>query len=228
MTVTTAPPPSLVRTSVGKKILVAGSGIIGLGYLVAHMAGNLKIFMGAEDLNHYGEGLRDIGEPFFPRTWVLWGMRGVLIAAFATHVILTIQLALQSRNARSTRYVKTARVQGDYASRTMRWGGAALFAFIVFHLADLTWGVHPDYVRGDIHHNLTVGFDRPWALGLYTFAMVCVAMHVYHGTWSVSQTLGVRRAGNDKKIRMLATGLSVFLFIGFLAVPWGIALGVVD
>lgn len=228
MTVTEAPPAPVARTSVGKKFAVAASGIVGLGYLVAHMVGNLKVFLGPHDINEYGEGLRDLLHPFFPRTYVLWGLRAILITAVVVHIVCTVQLARQSRAARTTRYVKTANVQATYASRTMRWGGAAIFAFIIFHLADLTWGVHPDYVRGDIYHNLVNGFERWWAVALYLVAMVCVTMHVYHGTWSVSQTLGLRSAKNDSKIRALATTLAVVLFVGFMAVPVGVLIGVID
>src|SRR4029077_15365007 len=103
--------------------------------------------------------------------------------------------------------------------RTMRWGGVALFAFIVFHLMDLSWGVHPHFIRGAVYHNLVVGFRRPVVTAVYIVAMLSLAMHVYHGVWSTTQTLGVNQVRWDRSIRRLALALSLILFVGFCSVP---------
>lgn len=210
------------RTSVGKKFAVAATGLFGILFLIAHMAGNLHAFQGPHQIDHYGEGLRTIGEPFLPRSGVLWLLRVALILAVTIHITFTVQLALQSRKARPVRYVKAGKVQASTASKTMRWGGLALFLFIIFHLMDLSWGVHPHFIRGAVYHNLVVGFRRPVVVGVYIVAMGALAMHVYHGTWSTMQTLGVNQARWDRSIRRLATALSLLLFVGFISVPVGV------
>lgn len=221
-------PPRL--TSVAKKSIVAVTGLLGVGYVVAHMAGNLKAFLGPEDINHYGEWLRELGEPAFPRTFVLWAMRFGLIGAVVLHVTFTLQLWKQNRAARPDRYVKAGKVQAHPASLTMRWGGLALLGFILFHLADYTWGfeaAHPDFVRGDIYGNLVGGFQRPWAVALYLVAVFALAMHLYHGIWSTTQTLGIKSPRSNRPIRAVATLVALVVFVGFSAVPIGVAAGVI-
>jgi succinate dehydrogenase / fumarate reductase cytochrome b subunit len=217
------------RTSVGKKVAVATTGIIGVGFVFAHMVGNLKVFLGPHAINTYGEGLRTMGEPYFPRSFVLWCLRLVLIAAVVIHVVLTVQLARQSRRARPVRYEYTKAVRKSPAARTMRWGALAIFLFIIFHLADLTWGTaNPGFVRGDVYRNLVATFDRPWVTAIYLLAMFALGMHLYHGTWSVTQTLGINQARWDKAIRRGATALAVVIAGGFALVPLGVVFKVVS
>jgi succinate dehydrogenase / fumarate reductase cytochrome b subunit len=211
--------PAAIRTSVGKKMLVAASGILFIGFVLAHMVGNLKVFLGPEPINRYGEWLRDLGEPAFPRSTILWALRAVLFVGLCLHVGLTIQLARQSRSARQHRYAHPGVVQANYASRTMRWGGLVIFLFVIFHLMDFTWGVHPDFIRGDVYHNVVNGFRRIPVTIVYLIAMGALGMHLYHGTWSVFQTLGVNRKRWDKGIRALALALALLIPIGYAAVP---------
>jgi succinate dehydrogenase / fumarate reductase cytochrome b subunit len=216
------------RTSVGKKIAVASTGIIGVGFVFAHMVGNLKVFLGREPINHYGEFLRDMGEPIFPRSFVLWTMRLVLIAAVVIHITLTYQLAMQSRRARPIGYQHTKAVKKSPAARTMRWGGVAILLFIVFHLADFTWGTaNPGFERGNVYRNLVASFDRPAVVVIYLAAMFALGMHLYHGTWSVTQTLGVNQARWDRTIRRGATALAVVIAGGYSIVPLAIVFGLV-
>ena len=219
--IVTAPPreAAAIRTTVGKKVLVAVSGILFIGFVFAHMIGNLKIFLGRTAINRYGEWLRDMGEPAFPRSFILWALRSVLFVGLLVHVGLTIHLARKSRAARESRYVHPGVVDANYASRTMRWGGLVIFLFLIFHLADFTWGVHPHFIRGDVYHNTVNGFRRIWVTIIYLFAMVALGMHLYHGTWSTFQTLGVNRKRWDTGIRGLALGLAVIIPLGFAAVP---------
>jgi succinate dehydrogenase / fumarate reductase cytochrome b subunit len=149
-------------------------------------------------------------------------MRFVLLAAVTIHIALTAQLALQSRAARPVRYVHTGVVQASYASRTMRWGGIALLGFIVFHLMDLSWGVHPHFVRGAVYHNVVVGFRRWPITAVYVAAMGALAMHLYHGTWSVFQTLGVNQARWDRAIHRGALTLALVVSVGFITVPMAV------
>ena len=217
----TAPPkePAAIRTTVGKKVLVALSGILFIGFVIAHMIGNLKIFLGSGPINRYGEWLRDMGEPAFPRSVILWTLRTVLFIGLVVHVGLTIYLARKSRAARQSRYVHPGVVEANYASRTMRWGGLAIFLFLIFHLMDFTWGVHPDFVRGDVYHNAVVGFQRWPVTIIYVAAMVPLGFHLYHGTWSTMQTLGINRKRWDRGIRTLALGLALVIPIGYALVP---------
>jgi succinate dehydrogenase / fumarate reductase cytochrome b subunit len=216
------------RTSVGKKVAVATTGLIGVGFVFAHMIGNLKVFLGPHAINTYGEGLRDMGEPYFPRSFILWTGRLVLIAAVVTHIVLTAQLAMQSRRARPVRYEYTKAVRKNPAARTMRWGAVFILLFIVFHLADLTWGtVNPGYVRGDVYRNIVATFNRPAIVVVYLAAMFSLGMHLYHGTWSVTQTLGLNQTRWDRPIRRGATALAVIIAGGFSLVPLGVLVGIV-
>ena len=229
MTTTVAPPP-VYQTSIGKKVLMAASGVILLLFVLVHMIGNLKVFLGASEYNRYAEGLRTLLEPIFPRGYVLWAIRIVLIAAFVVHVVLAWQTASRSRAARRTRYQHTGTVQADYAARSMRWGGVTILAFLFFHLANLTWGwLHPGftYVRGDVYHNFVESFEVWWITGLYLIAMVALGLHIYHGTWSVFQTFGANNKVWDQRIRRLATSLAAIVVVGNSAMPIAVLVGAV-
>jgi succinate dehydrogenase / fumarate reductase, cytochrome b subunit len=228
MTTTLAPP--LYRTSIGKKLLMAGSGVILVGFIVFHMLGNLKVFLGAAQINRYGDGLRTLGEPILPRTYLLWLVRVVLIAAFAIHVVTAIQLGVQSRAARTTRYARTDTVQADYAAKTMRWGGLTILLFLFFHLAHFTWGwLHPGYtyVRGDVYDNVVQGFKVWWISVVYLLAMIALGLHIYHGTWSIFQTFGINNRRWDRAIRRGATTVASVVVIGNSSIPIAVLAGAV-
>ena len=229
-TMTHVEAPRVLKTSVGKKLLMAGSGVVLVGFIVAHEVGNLKVYLGASEINRYGEGLRTLAEPIFPRTFVLWAIRTVLTAAFVVHVVTSIQLSLQNRSARPQRYAHPARVQADPAASTMRWGGLAILLFLFFHLAHFTWGwVHPGYtyVRGDVYHNMVEGFDVWWISGVYIAAMVALGLHIYHGAWSIFQTFGVNNRRWDRRIRQAATALAAFVVVGNVSIPIAVLAGAV-
>jgi succinate dehydrogenase / fumarate reductase cytochrome b subunit len=220
MTTTLAPP--IYRTSIGKKVLMAASGVVLVLFVIAHMIGNLKVFLGANELNRYAEGLRTLAEPIFPRTYVLWLIRIVLIAAFVVHVVTAVQLTRWSRAARQVRYVHPDHVQADYAATTMRWGGLALLLFLFFHLANFTWGwLHPGYtyIRPDVYHNVVQGFRVWWITALYILAMIALGLHIYHGTWSIFQTFGVNNQRWDGVVRRSATGLAALIVVGNCSMP---------
>lgn len=227
-TTTIAHPQPAYRTSIGRKMLVAGSGIIGLLYVFAHMVGNLHVFQGPKQLDSYSDYLRRMGEPIFPRSFILWCIRIVVLLALIVHVYFTVQLARRSRASRRNRYGHPSTVQASYASRTMRWGGAFLFLFIVFHLMDLSWGTaQTAFVRGAVYHNVVTGF-RHWVVSLvYLAAMVALALHIYHGTWSVSQTLGIDQARWRRPVRRLAVGAAVVIPGGFAVVPLAVLVRIV-
>ncbi len=187
--------PFFVRfysSAIGKKWAMAVSGIVLLLFVLGHMIGNLKVYLGPEHMDSYAEWLRDFGEPAFPRTVILWIVRTVLIAAFAVHIHAAYSLTRLNREARPTRYQSPRDyVAANWASRTMRWTGVIVGLFVVFHLFDLTWGqANPDFVRGDAYGNLVASFER-WPVAIaYIVANVALGFHIYHGGWSLFQSIG--------------------------------------
>jgi len=213
-------------TAVGKKYVMAVTGIIGVGYVVAHMIGNLKMYLGSEDLNHYGEWLRELLVPFFPRTVTLWLMRFLLIGALALHLHAAYALTVMNRRARPVGY-KSSRdyVAANFASRTMRWTGIIVLLFVLFHLLDLTWGTtNPDYIAGDPYHNTVASFERiPVAL-VYVIANVALGVHLYHGAWSLFQSMGWVRPWR-RQFAVVFTALIVLANISF---PLAVVLGGIE
>jgi succinate dehydrogenase / fumarate reductase, cytochrome b subunit len=230
MTTTLVAPP-IYRTSIGKKVIMAGSGLVLLLYVIGHMIGNLKAFLNAKELNAYADFLRRMGEPIFPHTVLLWIIRVIVGAAFILHVYLAIDLSLRSRGARKVRYAHTGRVQSNPAPVTMRWGGLAIALFVVFHLAHFTWGwIHPGftYRRGAVYQNVVGSFNEWWLVLIYVAAMVALCLHLYHGTWSMFQTFGVNNRRWDAIIRRTAGTVAVVVFVGFVAVPIGVLAGAIS
>jgi succinate dehydrogenase / fumarate reductase cytochrome b subunit len=227
MTTTLAAPP-IYRTTIGKKVLMAGSGLVLVLFVISHMLGNLKIWLSGRELDQYSEFLRRIGEPIAPHTWVLWIVRIIVFTAFVVHVYLAIDLSLQSRRARQHRYAHPDHVQANPASVTMRWGGLALALFVVFHLANFTWGwIHPGYkyIRGGVNNNVVGNFNQWWMVVIYVAAMVALCLHLYHGTWSMFQTWGVNNRRWDLVIRRTATVVALVVFLGYISVPLGVLTG---
>ncbi|CAN5298287.1 hypothetical protein BH23ACT9_BH23ACT9_04040 [soil metagenome] len=218
------------RSALGKKYVMALSGLVGLGFIVIHAIGNLHVFEGAEAFTEYGEALRDIGEPLVPRTFLLWIGRFGLIAALVVHVHAAYSLKWQNRKMRPVKY-QSARnyVAADYASRTMIYTGTIILAFIIFHLADLTWGVaNPDYVRGAITNNVTASLSRWYVAAFYIVAILALGLHIYHGTWSLFQTLGINNRRFNAWRRYAAISLTVVVVGINLSYPLGTLFGVID
>jgi succinate dehydrogenase / fumarate reductase, cytochrome b subunit len=183
--------PDLYRSAVGKKAVMAATGIILFGFVLGHLLGNLKLYLGPEALNSYSRFLRTVGEPVVPANVLLWAVRLVLIAAVVLHVWAAWQLSRASRAARPDAYVAGTRIHTTYASRTMRWGGVIILLFVIYHLLHLTWGtVHPAFVPGDVYHNVVTGFQVWWVSLFYIAAQVALGFHLYHGLWSMFQSLG--------------------------------------
>ncbi len=217
---------SLYRTSVGKKFYMAISGVVLIGFLVAHMVGNLKMYMGAEAFNHYAEFLRVVGEPVLPRMVGLWIFRLVLLGCVGLHMLSALQVYLQSRKARGTDYTKEESLSFAYASRTMRWGGVIIAAFVLYHILHFTVGsAHPDFVHGDAYRNVVLGFGSWWVAGFYTVTLVMVTFHLYHGLWSAFQTVGANHPRYNPYRRPLALALALVIFVGFMTVPVGVKTG---
>lgn len=225
--------PSMTRTlwdsSVGKKTIMAVSGLIMLGYLAVHMLGNLKIFFGSGEFNHYAHWLRTLGEPFLHYEWALWIIRVVLVAAVVLHAVSAYQLSRRDLRARPTAYVHK-KARSSYATRTMRYGGVILALFIVWHILDLTTGtVHTGgFQPGHPYQNVLDTFSTWYGNVIYIVAVLALGLHVQHGFWSAAQTLGVGSATRDRVLKTLANLLAVVLTAGFVSVPVAVMTGLVS
>jgi succinate dehydrogenase / fumarate reductase cytochrome b subunit len=221
-------PLTLWRSTIGKKAVMAVTGLIMLLFLLLHMLGNLKIFFGPHDFDAYAAWLRTIGEPVLHSTWYLWLQRAVLLVAVVSHVTCAAQLSTRDKAARPTRYAHHQRPRASFATSTMRWGGVILALFIVWHLLDLTVGVtNPDFATGEPYHNVVVDFQVWWINVLYLVAVVLLGLHINHGFWSATQTLGVNRSAREVAIRTVGSTLAVVITAGFAAVPIGVMTGLV-
>lgn len=225
-------PPSLIGTvwhsTVGKKAVMAVTGLIMLAYLVAHMMGNLKVFFGAGEFNHYGHWIRTVGEPFLHREWFLWAARVALSVSVVLHGVAAYQLSRRDRAARPVKYRRKPQ-RASYATRTMRWGGVILALFIVWHILDLTTlTVNPNAQQGRPYENLVASFDRPAVTAFYIVAVLALGLHIRHGFWSAAQTLGAGSPRRDRALKFLANALAALLTCGFLAPPLGVLTGVVS
>jgi len=221
--------PSLYRTSVGKKITMAATGGIFVLFVMVHWFGNLKVFMGPEVFNHYAEGLREFGDPFLPYGWFLWIFRTVLILALVIHVWTAWSLTRQSWAARGMKYKKKQSLNIDAASSTMRWGGVFLFLFITYHLLHLTTGtLHPDFVHGDAYHNFVAGFQSIPVSIFYIVCMIALGLHLYHGTWSAFQTLGIDGPRAQRIRRPLGLIIALVVAGGNLLFPVAVLTGFVS
>jgi succinate dehydrogenase / fumarate reductase cytochrome b subunit len=209
---------------------MAVSGIVLLGYVFAHMVGNLHVFEGPGQINHYGEWLRELLDPPFPRTFFLWTLRLALITAFALHIIAAYQLTMINRRARPVRYQSPRDyVAADFAARTMRWTGVIVGLFLIYHLLDLTWGTaNPGFVRGDVYRNTVASFERIPVSLVYIAGCLALGVHLYHGAWSMFQSLGINNPRFNHWRRYFAVAFAVVVTVGFISVPIAVLIGVVD
>jgi succinate dehydrogenase / fumarate reductase, cytochrome b subunit len=205
----------------GKKAVMAVSGFILFLFVLGHMLGNLQIFEGAEQFNKYSVLLRTLPE-------ALWAVRIVLLIMVILHIVAAVQLALRKRHARPISYAKRQNTVSSYASRTMYWSGPILLAFVIYHLLDFTWGsLNPDYVEGDVYHNVIASFSHPVISLWYIFSMLLLALHLRHGAWSMFQSLGVSHPRHNDLLKKAAIAFAVIIFLGFVSVPVGVMTGLV-
>ena len=209
-------------SSVGKKAVMAVTGLIGITFVIGHMVGNLQVFQGAERLNAYGALLHG------PLNELLWVARVVLLAAVVLHVTAAWQLTQRDRGARPVAYRSRAPQVSTLASRTMRWGGVLLLVFIVVHILHFTTGtIRPagTFTPGDVYANVTASFRIWWVTLFYVVAMAALGLHLYHGAWSSVRTLGAERPAKNLRVRPVAMVVAVVVAAGFAAVPVAVALG---
>ena len=223
-------PIELYRSAVGKKYVMAVTGIMILGFVFAHMVGNLKMYIGPEDFDHYGHFLRELLVPLVPKHYALWGLRLGLIAAFLLHIHAAYSLTILNRKARETKYQsKRDYVAANYASRTMRWSGVIVGLFLVWHLFDLTFtGTGYQYVRGHAYDNVALSLGRPLNALLYLVANLALGFHLFHGTWSLFQTMGWNNPRFNAWRRGFAAGLTGIIVLGNVSFPIAVTAGIVS
>jgi succinate dehydrogenase / fumarate reductase cytochrome b subunit len=218
----------LHETSVGKKIAMALAGAILTGFVIGHMIGNLKVYQGAEAFNHYAEGLRTFGAPFFGHGQLLWLVRLALIFSAVVHIWYGLTLWAASKRARKVGYKKFDPLVFSAASRTMAWGGITILAFVIYHLMHMTWGnVHPDFIHGNAYHNFVTGFRSVPVVIAYVIAMIPLAFHLYHGVWSACQTLGLNNTAYNHLRRPIAGVITAIVIAGNISFPIAVLAGVI-
>ncbi|MDT7675743.1 MAG: succinate dehydrogenase / fumarate reductase, cytochrome b subunit [Pseudonocardiales bacterium] len=225
------PPARHVKLpSVLLKFVMAVSGGFMLLYLVLHMVGNLKIFLGAAALDGYAAWLRTILEPVVPYGGTLWLVRFLLTVSVLAHIWSAALLTVRARQARPVKYAVRNKVPGSYAARTMRWGGVIVVLFVIYHLLDLTTGtLNPHGVHLQVYDNLHADFTpgRWYVTLFYVLAVVAVGFHIRHGLWSALQTLGWSNNARQARLKAVSTAFAVLLTVGFLSVPLAVTFGLV-
>lgn len=210
------------RSTVGKKIMMALTGAIGVGYLVVHMLGNLQVFDGPAKINGYAALLKS-------NLGLLWFARSILITAVILHIVAAYQLARISQKSRPVGYKRWRAIGSDFASRTMRWTGPLIGLFIVYHLLHFTVGViHPAFDEQNVYQNIIRGFQVWYVSVIYIIAMLALSLHVYHGAWSMFESVGINHVKYNRLIRALATLVTVVIVVGFISIPVAVLLGFIS
>lgn len=229
-------PLNIYQTAVGKKWAMALSGVALLGFVLFHMLGNLKLWLGEvensegvlqQDIDIYAEFLREIGEPLFPHGSVLWILRIGLIGAFGLHIHAAYSLT-RLNQASNVRYQsKPDWLASNFASRTMRVSGVIVLSYLIFHLADLTWGWIPgyDWEYGEVYNNLQGSLGNPLVAAVYIVANALLALHIYHGAWSMFQSLGINNPRFNAARRYFAAGFALLILVGNVSLPVSILAG---
>lgn len=209
------------QSTIGKKVVMAVTGIILFGFVVAHLIGNLQIYLGRDRLNNYGTLIH--GTPT-----LLWAARFILLISVILHITASIQLTRLKQEARPVKYVKRQTVQATYASRTMMWSGPIILAFIIYHLLDFTFGtVNPHFEELDVYGNVVGSFRVPAVAIAYIVSMLLLGMHLYHGLWSMFQSLGVSHPRYTPMLKRFAMAATAFIVVGNISIPLSIMLGLI-
>ena len=219
------------RSAIGKKAVMAATGLILFGWIFLHMLGNLKLYMGPEHLNEYAYFLRTMGAPAVPETGLLWLSRIILLVAVVFHIHAAYALTMMNRAARPVGYRDRQFAKATYASRTMRWGGVIILLFVIYHLLHLTTGqAHRDFVEGDVFHNVVSpvgGLQVWWIAAVYIVANLALGLHLYHGLWAMFGSLGWTSRRFEAWRRTFATAFAVIITVGNLSFPLAVLSGFV-
>jgi succinate dehydrogenase / fumarate reductase cytochrome b subunit len=215
-------PEAFVASTIGRKVVMAVTGLVLFGFVFVHMLGNLQMFLpDHEAINHYGKFLREM-----LHGGGIWVARSVLLGSVGLHIWAAWSLTRTSWKARPVPYKVVTPDASTYASRTMRWSGPILFLFIVYHLLHFTVGnVHPAFVDGNVYRNVIVGFSVWPVATAYVIAMAALGLHLRHGAWSMLQTLGASHSRWDGARNLAATVFTLIIFLGFISVPLAVMAG---
>ena len=210
------------HSTIGKKIGMAVTGLVMVGFLIAHVSGNLLVFRSPEEFNRYAAFLKGLGG-------FLWVARAILLASVVLHIVAAVQLAQRAHAARPVSYQRRDPQVSTFAVRTIRWSGALILLFVVLHLLHFTTGqAHPDFVEGGVYHNFVVAFRNPLVLVAYLVAQAALGLHLYHGLWSATQTLGANHPKYNRLRRPAAAVVALAIFFGFVVPPVLVAVGVIS
>jgi succinate dehydrogenase / fumarate reductase cytochrome b subunit len=214
---------SVLRSSIGLKLVMALSGVILFGFVLVHMLGNLQVYLGPTMLDEYGRTLRSLGHG-----GALWIFRGVLLLAAGAHVWSAYCLTRLNWSARPEDYRERANRESTLSSRTMRWSGVVVLVFVIYHLLHFTVGtVHPNFVHGAVHQNFVTGFRVVWVSAFYMVATLLLGLHLYHGVWSMLQTVGLSHPRYDLMRKRAAAAFAALVVVGNLSFPLAVLTGVV-
>jgi len=223
------PALTLWSTTVGKKVVMAVTGLVLVGFVIAHMLGNLKIFLGPEAIDSYAVFLRTMGEPLVPYGLLLWVARIILLTSVALHVLAAVQLTRLNLAARPQGYDTKRSIATTYAARTMRYSGVVLALFVVYHLLHFTAGFvgfNPgQFQELKVYHNVVAGFSVWYVSLFYILAMAALCLHLDHGVWSMFQTLGCNNARISTVLKGLSRVVALVVFAGFISVPVAVLAG---
>ena len=206
------------EATIGKKVVMAVTGVILFGYVLGHLLGNLQIFLGAEALNSYAHFLHS-------HEGALWAARVVLLASVVLHIVASVQLWALNNKARPVPYVRKQDVPTSYAARTMKWSGPIIAAFVIFHVLHLTTGdivpLYPETAPNspDAYDNVITGFQHPAITIFYIVAVLLLSMHLYHGLWSMFQSVGVSHPRYTPRLKRFAAIFAIFVAVGYISIP---------
>jgi succinate dehydrogenase / fumarate reductase cytochrome b subunit len=221
---------TLYQTTIGKKVLMAVTGLVLFGYVFLHMYGNLHVFEGRQHLNDYARWLREVGYPLMPYEGTLWVVRVILALSIVGHIWAAWEVTRRDWDSRPIGYGQKKMIAATYAARTMRWSGVILLLFIIYHILHFTTGslyVEAPFSRTDVYANVVNGFRNPIVSLVYIVAMIALGLHLYHGVWSMAQTLGWRTGVNNQFWRGFATVMAIVIAGGNIAIPLAVLAGIV-
>ena len=216
------------RSAIGKKAVMAVTGLILFGWIFLHMVGNLKVYFGPEHFNEYARFLKTMLTPAVPESGVLWLSRIILLVAVIFHIHAAYALTMMNRDARPVGYQRRDYVTATYAARTMRWGGVIILLFVIYHLLHLTTGdVHHDFVKDDVYHNVVTGFQVWWVAAFYILANLALGLHLYHGVWSMFGSVGAAHKRFNPWKRTFATVFAAIITLANISFPLAVLTGFV-
>lgn len=217
---------SFLETTIGKKVVMALSGLVLFGFVIAHMLGNLQVLLGPDAFNAYAVGLHSLPAPLF------WGARLVILIALVAHIVMALKLVSQSDAARPVAYARKKNERTTYAALTMKMSGITLLFFIIYHLAHFTFpgvamGAYEHLGYTQVYSNFVNGFSVPWVVAIYVVAMISLGFHIYHGSYSLFQTLGLVHPRRNYLIKNLAQIVALTVTTGNIILPLSVTFGLV-